>query len=165
MSPNEKNNLYESFKNLPSPIYYGNDQAKPTELKRLLSNFLDCPSPGKAYDFIEEYFVAVRKGAVFHDDKIPFNRDDKKHIHTVSLYLLGVCIQEVVEPKLQKFAKKIYKPDKVPKLEFMYGFLLRCFMIWVTVWRIKKTIFYLRKIKHYSIIKIIIKYVTTLLIT
>lgn len=62
-----------------------------------------------------------------HDNNLKLDPKDKKHIHTVLLYLLGVCLQEVVEPKLQKFANAIYTTDETPvepKLEFMYVWFL-----------------------------------------
>ncbi|MDD3043830.1 MAG: hypothetical protein PHF33_00005 [Candidatus Delongbacteria bacterium] len=110
-------NLYEEFQILErekSSFYYDKVNYKP------VSNL--C----YAWKFIEEYFKAGEKESVLNNTYLSELKDNGKHIHTVSMYFLGILFRKLFEDKVKNHLISSLKNQLSYRYDFTYSWFITC---------------------------------------
>ena len=111
-------NLYESFLKLNKKdvLYYNQNYS--------LKDFVKKPTNKEAEKFIKNFFDYGSKIRVFDLGFSKKLHKTGKHIHTVSLYLLGFQLKEIFEKKIKEHIVAI--TNKNFEFEFEYTWFLTC---------------------------------------
>lgn len=91
-----ENNLYNKYKNCKN--YYRWEQNPPP----------DDYTKEKAYNFIKKYFEISGKEKVFDLDFLEQYEENGKHIHTVSLFLLGLLLKDCSNSYVKEIQDKTF---------------------------------------------------------
>lgn len=110
-------NLFEKF--LSNSQYYYDDVSDCEAIDKLIEN----PDARNAERFILKYFEDGCKSKVFDTQFNAEFRSRGKHLHTVSLYMLGVELKEFAETHIERHLRSVISDD-VDWYDFLHTWFL-----------------------------------------
>lgn len=84
-------------------------------------------SPNNAWDFIKSYFMAGEKESALKENDIEKLKRNGKHLHTVSMYFMGILLRSMFEDKIVNKLNILFDNyDCTYRYDYTYTWFITC---------------------------------------